>query len=153
MRKRNKCIMDSNDYDDLKVEARWLAKQRDSVQRYLQDEGIRHRGVAFDPAWFLAPYVSIWMVASMRTPDDIGWWAISGDLPTDYLSGAEATDARTALAAFARRWREVSAYMLRDENHPTVKIGPPENRRELGDLLCRRAEIIQEWADDDEMWD
>jgi hypothetical protein len=93
------------------------------------------------------------MVASMQTPDAIGWWAICGDLPTDYLSGADATDARTALAAFARRWREVSAYMLRDEYHPTVKIGPPENRRELGDLLSRRAEIIQEWADDDEMWD
>jgi hypothetical protein len=144
--------MGSEDYDDPKLEAQWLAKQRDTVQRYLQDEGVRHRGVASDPAWFIAPYVSVWTVESMKTPGAVGWWAISGDLPTDYLSGHDATDARTALAAFAIRWREVSGYMLRGEKHPTVNIGPPDKRGEFGDLLSRRADIIEEWTNDDEMW-
>ena len=144
--------MKSEDCNDPKLEAQWLAKQRDTVLRYLQDEGVRHRGVASEPEWFIAPYVSIWTVESMNTPGAVGWWAISGDLPTDYLSGDDATNVRTALVAFASRWREVSGYMLRGERHPTVNIGPPDNRRELGDLLNRRAEIIEEWADDDEMW-
>jgi len=144
--------MSSADYDDPKVEAEWLAKQREAVLRYLQDEGIRHGGVAPDPDWFVAPYVSIWTVESGTRPGAIGWWAICGDLPTDYLSGEDAADARGAMAAFAHRWREVSAYMLRGERHPTVTIGPAGRERELGDLLSRRAGILEDWTNDDEMW-
>jgi len=32
MRRQHTHIMDSNDYDDPKVEAQWLAKQRDMMQ-------------------------------------------------------------------------------------------------------------------------
>ncbi len=144
--------MSSDDYDGPKFEAQWLAEQRANVQRYLQDEGVQHRGVASEPEWFVAPYVSVWTVESMKVPGKVGWWAISGDLPTDHLSGHEATDARAALAAFAKRWNEVSVYMRRGEEHPTVKIGRPDNRHELGDLLNRRAKLIQEWTHDNEMW-
>jgi hypothetical protein len=144
--------MGSDNYDDPKLEARWLTEQRDNVQRYMQDQGVQHRGVASTPEWFVAPYISVWTVESMKKPGAIGWWVISGDLPTDYLSGHVATDARTALAAFASRWREVSSYMLRGEDHPTVRIGFSENRQELGTLLNKRTKIIEEWVDDDEMW-
>jgi len=144
--------MGSKDNDDPKLEAQWLAKQRDTVLRYLQDEGVRHRGVSAKPEWFIAPIVSVWFVESLITPGAVGWWAISRDLPTDYLSGHDANDARTALAAFAGRWRDVSSYMLRGERHPTVNIGPPEHRAALGDLLRRRAQIIEEWTNDDSMW-
>jgi hypothetical protein len=144
--------MISNDYDDPQLEAQWLIKQRNIVQGYLQSEGVKHQGVASEPDWFIAPYVSVWRVDSLTKPGVVGWWAISGDLPTDYLSGHDANDARTALAAFPARWREVSDYMLRGEYHPTVIIGPPEMRRELGDLLSRRSKIFEEWAEDDKMW-
>jgi len=88
----------------------------------------------------------------MTRQDAIGWWAISGDLPPDYLSGGDAADARAAMAAFARRWHEISSYMLRGERHPRVTIGPPGKEREFGDLLSRRAGILEDWANDDEMW-
>ena len=144
--------MTSADYDDPKKEAEWLAKERERVAMYLQDQGVRHGGVDPDPDWFVAPYVSIWTVGSVTRPGAIGWWAISGDLPTDYLSGGDAKDAREAMAAFARRWHEVSAYMLRGERHPTVKIGPPGREREFGDLLSRRARILEDWVKDEQMW-
>lgn len=144
--------MSSDEYDDPRVEAQWLSEQRESVQRYLQSEGVRHRGVAPESDSFIAPYVSVWTIESMKTPGVIGWWAISGDVPTDYLSGLDATDARSALAAFARRWREVSAYMLRGEEHPTVRMGGSSDRLELGGWLGRRAQILEDWVRDDEMW-
>jgi hypothetical protein len=144
--------MSSDDYDDPKLEAQWLTEQRDNVQQYLKDQGVQHRGVASEPEWFVAPYVSVWAIKSIERLGEIGWWAVSGDLPTDYLSGHDATDARTALAAFAKRWREVSSYMLRGEAHPTIKIGRPDDCQKLGDLLCKRSEIIEEWSNDDAMW-
>jgi hypothetical protein len=144
--------LSSDNYGDPAVEGRWLAQQRGNVQRYLETQGVRHRGVDFDCAWFVAPYVSVWTVRSAAAPGSVGWWAISGDLPTDYLSGGDATDARSALAAFARRWREVSERMLRGEDHPTISVGNPENRTEMGELLRRRAQVIQDWVSDDSIW-
>jgi hypothetical protein len=144
--------LSSDDYDVPEIEARWLVEQRGNVQRYLDDEGVRHLGVASEPAWFVAPYVSVWTVQSIAKPGAINWWAISGDLPTDYLSSHDATDPRSALAEFAKRWREVALYMLRGEEHPAIKIGNPQNRRELGDLLMRRAQVFESWVDNAEMW-
>jgi hypothetical protein len=145
-------MADSDDYEDPELEARWLAEQRGNVQRYLQEQGVHHRGVSSAAVWFVAPYISVWTVGSVAAPGAIGWWAISGDLPTDYLSGQGATDARSALAAFSRRWRDVAAYMLRGETHPTIAVGSPEDTYELGDLLQRRARILDDWAGDDEIW-
>lgn len=145
--------MCGNEDDDSQSEAEWLEKQRSKVIQYLQNQGVQHGGVALEPAWFIAPCVSLWIIWSGKRKDAIGWWAISGDLPTDYLSGHDAGNPRTALGAFARIWAEVSDCMVRGEEHPIVKIGNPENRRHLGDLLGRRAKIYQEWCNDDGLWE
>lgn len=139
-------------YDDPEVESKWLSAQRENVKEYLRTQGVRFRNVPSKPDWFIAPYVSIWRVEPEATPGALAMFAISGDLPTDYLSERSVGDARAAMAAFAARWREVSAFMMRGEEHPTVKIGNPEQRRELGELLSARAGIVQDWADDEEMW-
>lgn len=144
--------MKSDDYDDPKVEAKWLAKQRDNVRQYMQNEGIQQPEVASESDCFVVPYLSVWRVGPMKDGGVVRWWVISGDLPTDYLSDDDASDARAALAAFAARWLEVSAYMLRGQEHPTIKIGFPGNRQELGELLSARAEIIKELADEDSNW-
>ena len=144
--------MKSGEFDDPAIAAQWLAEQRERVIRYLDGQEVRHRGVAPEPEWFVAPYVSLWRVESFAKPGALGWWAISGDLPADHLSGRDALDARGALREFARQWHEVAAYMLRGKEHPTMRIGNPENREELGDLLRRRADIFIRWAEDDEIW-
>ena len=144
--------LSSDDYDDPALEARWLAQQRGNVERYLETESVRHGGVDADCSWYVAPYISVWIVRSLARLGSVGWWAISGDLPTDYLRGGDATDARSALRAFARRWREVAEYMRRGEDHPDMSVGNPENMTELGELLRRRAEIIQEFVSDDSLW-
>lgn len=42
--------------------------------------------------------------------------------------------------------------MQRGEPHPDYRLGTSDEWSELGDLLGRRAEIIQRYADDDEIW-
>jgi hypothetical protein len=140
------------DYDDPEVAARWLTDQRARVEEYLAGERVRHGAVGDTPAWFVAPYVSVWTVGSVKSPGKVGWWAISGDLPTDYLSGGDAVDARRAVAAFAARWRNAAEYMLRDQDPPDLTIGRPQNRQELGRLLLSRANLLTEFASDDGIW-
>lgn len=80
------------------------------------------------------------------------WWAVSGDVPCDYISRGSVAHPRAALRAFARKWREVSGYMLRGEPHPNITIGTPDQWPELGDLLRRRALILQRWVEDNALW-
>lgn len=141
--------MTNEDFDDPAVEAQWLAKQRGTVGQYLQNEGFGGRTIPANPLWFIAPCVAVWRIPSN---EPAGLWVITGDLPTDYLRCREIVDARMALAAFAVQWLEVSSYMLRGERHPVIDMGPADQRRTLGDLLRRRAEVIADWAKDDEMW-
>lgn len=135
-----------------RAESQWLSEQRINIENYLVQQSVQHGGVASDSDWFVSPYVSIWRVESIKAPGATGWWAISGDLPTDYLSANDATSARAAMSAFARRWLEVSDFMLRGEEHPTIRIGNGNEQKELGDLLGRRARIIEKWAQDNELW-
>jgi hypothetical protein len=136
-----------------KSEDTWIASQRKVVQEYLERERVEHLGVGEYPAFHVYPYVAVWAVQSKKAPNWVGWWAISGDLPMDYVSRGKIAHPREALRAFAHRWREMSDFMLRGEEHPDVKIGTPDQWPELGELLQRRAQILQSYADDDDIWE
>lgn len=145
--------MTKPDYDDPVAEEQWCAECRATVAAYLTDRKIEHARVGEWPAWHIAPYVSIWAIESAKRPEKIGWWVICGDLPTDYISADAIKHPRDAMRGIAERWMEVSASMKRGEAHPTVTIGPPELRSELGLLLEKRAELLLEWTQDDALWE
>ncbi len=139
-------------FDDPQTLKRWFGEQRACVTTYLQREGIVTGELDSDPAWSVPPYVSVWMVESPQLPGVIGWWAIAGDVPTDYISATEAATPREACEAFAKRWAEISKYLVVGEEHPTIKIGTPENRKQIGDVLGSRAKLLQSWTERDEVW-
>jgi hypothetical protein len=141
------------DYDDPEVEAKWLSERRFEVAEYLQGEGVIHGKIAEEPAWYQAPYLSLWAIESFERPGSQGWWVISGDLPNDYVSVSKAGSPREAIQAIATLWREASEYMERGELHPSFVIGSGEQREELAPLLASRAEFLLEWAADSEVWD
>ena len=140
------------DYDDPKIEAQWFAERREKVAEYLSGENIAHGEIDNEPAWYCAPYVSIWAVESLINSGSVAWWCISGDLPHDYVSASEAKNPKEAMIAFALLWQEAAQYMERDEQHPTFVIGTGENNEELAPLLTGRAKILLDWANDPEMW-
>jgi hypothetical protein len=132
-------------------EQQWLDEQESIIGGYLKTQNVTvsSRGRI---EWCLAPYVSLWSFDGVGTSRV---WAISGDLPTDYVVDLLVTDARTAMQALAARWAEVSAFMLKGKHHPTVVIGAnrsPEELKELGDLLRRRADLLEDFAGDDDKW-
>jgi hypothetical protein len=137
---------------DSETEEQWIASQRQQVIDYLRGEQVEHLGVGESPAFHVHPYLALWAVQSRRSPGAVGWWALSGDVPTDYISSSEARHPREALRAFARQWHDWSAHMLRGETHPDYRLTAGEESPELGDLLRRRAELLERFADDEEVW-
>ena len=140
------------DYDNPEIEAQWLADRRTEVAEYLKNEGVTHGLIAEESAWHVAPYVSIWAVESLVNPGSVGWWAISGDMPNDYVSAAQASNPREAVEAIASLWKEAAEYMARGEQHPTFVIGSGELKEELAPMLASRAELLLEWVNDPEAW-
>jgi len=141
------------DYDNPEIEEAWCDERRAEVTDYLRSQGVVSGRIGEWPAWHIAPYVSVWAVESGETAGAIGWWVISGDLPTDYISGREADDPRQAVGMFARRWNEAAEDMCAGRSAPHVKIGRTSHERStLAPLLKSRAALLADWAERDDLW-
>lgn len=137
-------------HDDPQVEEEWCAEARASVVSYLSREGVAHGRVGEWPAWHVVPYASIWAIESATRPDHVGWWVISGDLPTDYVSAESIKHPRTAMAAVAERWSRYVAGVRAGSPPEDLRVG--DGSKELVDLLEKRASILARWARDDSVW-
>jgi hypothetical protein len=135
-----------------RAEEEFLRETRRRVVEYLTREGVPHGGVAKEPQWFLHPSVSVWAVRSGRVEGAIGWFAIAGDLPTDYISTADTADAREAVRKFAQRWAALARSMRDRIPDPDLSVGSPEDWPQLSELLHRRARLLADYASEDENW-
>jgi hypothetical protein len=144
--------MDPLDWDDPAVVERWCGECRRTITDYLAREGVVHGGVGPEPAWHLAPYISIWAIESLGVAGSVGWWAICGDLPTDYLSAANVKHPRNAMLAFADIWKDVADCMAQGKPHPSISFGPSERSEELASLLENRSGILRRFAENDAVW-
>ena len=79
----------------------------------------------------------------------VGWWAICGDLPTDYCSaGADCRHPRLAVKKIAEEWRDaVSAIKPGD-----TTIGDTDLSVSLAPLLEARTKMLLEFAADPNIW-
>lgn len=128
------------------TEAAWASAQRKNVVEYLAAQRVEHAGVSLEPRWFLSPYVAIWAVRSKVAPDRIGWWAISGDLPTDYLTCTTEVDEADVLFSFSRAWKAQAARMAAGHQSSFYRIGPADQAKELAPMLLTRAELLDDFA-------
>ena len=142
-----------HDDDDPAADAEWFLERRGELEAYLAGQGLAHRPLGDTPAWYVAPYVSIWRLEPAEQAGATGWWAISGDLPNDYVPGSKARNPREAMNCIASLWKEAAEYMARGERHPTFVIGSGADDSELAPMLASRAEMLLEWAADPAIWD
>jgi hypothetical protein len=136
----------SDEYQDPAKVRSWLLDQRKHVVSYLAGQRVTLDAPPV-PEWDLAPYIAVWYFT--------GGWAISGDLPTDYVLEEGIVGPREALRFFSRRFAEVADCMLGGRRHPVVNIGDPsdpEQQQQLGRLLASRARTLSQFADDDNLW-
>lgn len=142
-----------SDDTDIDVEEEWVAAERVKVIAYLEAQKCSHAGVGEWPAFHIDPYVALWAVQSPSHLGRIGWWAISGDLPTDYMSSSSGYHPREALRYFSSEWLAASEAMSRGEPYEGVKIGRPELWPVMAPLLRKRAEILRGYAENDDWWE
>jgi hypothetical protein len=144
------------DWDNPDIEQQWVSDQREDVLAYLSLQGLEHGRVGEWPAWHTAPYVAVWAVESLARPDWIGWWAISGDLPTDCISSAKVEapqHPRKALRAFAECWGSYLQACEEGREPENVTIGDSSFPASLAPLLESRAALLLGWAEDDLLWE
>lgn len=145
--------MRMSDDTEMDEERAWVAAERRKVMTYLESQKCFHAGVGEWPAFHIDPYVALWAVQSPTHSGRIGWWAISGDLPTDYMSSASGYHPRDALRHFSSEWLAASEAMEKGVPYEGVKIGKPELWPKMAPLLRKRAGILREYADDDGWWE
>lgn len=138
--------------DDQEFE-KWVIDQRTIVESYLQKEGIDNPNVGPWPAFEVSPYFAIWAVESKKTPGKIGWWAFSGDCPTDYVSEDGNCHPRNALKLLLDNWRSHIPSMKQGKQPKNTKFGDGSNLPLLGDLLEKRVAILADWLSDDDLWE
>lgn len=144
------------EFDDAEVEQRWCDEQQKIVADYLRSQKFKHGQIGEWPAWHLFPYVSIWAIKSLKRPERIGWWAICGDLPTDYIYVADVDPPqhpRKAMRVFADNWLKVVQAWREGREIENTRIGDSSSHGELGPLLESRATLLMEWANDDSLWE
>jgi hypothetical protein len=140
------------DWDTPEAEEQWCQERRAEVAGYLAREEVPHGRIGDWPAWFLVPYVSLWAIESSEHPGEVGWWAICGDLPCDYLSAEAATHPREAVRAIAERWQLAAGHMESGLPLPGFSVGSPEEWPTLAPLLASRAGLLLQIVADDEAW-
>ena len=148
--------MEEKDYDNPEIEEQWCEDQRKVVTKYLQSQNVKHGQIGEWPAWHLAPYIAVWAIESLAKPGWIGWWVISGDLPTDYISSADVKPPqhpRKAMRVFANNWMEIVKAWKNGKEHDDISIGDPSSHKKLGPLLEIRANMLMEYAADDSIWE
>ena len=130
----------------------WCDGERSRVIAYLSREGVVHGKVGDWPAWHVWPYVAVWAVESVKSPGWVGWWAVSGDLPTDYIGCGPERHPREGLRDIAARWKEAAKTWSEDKSVVGWSVGTPKERPTLGPLLATRAELLLSYAADDGLW-
>ena len=129
------------------TEEDWLDEQQDVAYQYMKKTGTNFGSIEHAPSFYLSPYVAVWAVESGKSPNAIGWWVITGDLPTDYVSSSGIGGAREAMSEFAKRWQNSVNVYRSGKKDPSITLNS-----ETADLLEKRAHILMEWASDGSMW-
>ena len=131
----------------------WVDQQRPLVLSYLHGISVDHLGLGEWPAFYIRPIFAIWAVQSKSRPGWVGWWAFSGDIPTDCVSRTNGNDdPRKALARLLDQWRRYIPHLELGNNPPDVNIGSGNSRIALAGLLTKRIYLLERWHKDDTIW-
>lgn len=140
------------DFEDPKVEEDWCEQQREHVAWFIGQQPIQPGRIGEWPAFHIAPHVAIWAIESGVKENLLGWWVITGDLPTDYFSAMALHHPREVLRAAADRWEKLLHNIRRGLDDNEMTIAGLENNPELQEILRIRIGLLRKTAEPDDFW-
>ena len=97
-------------------------------------------------------HVAVWAIESGEVEDLLGWWVITGDLPTDYFSAMHLHHPRDVLRAAADRWEKLLHNIERGITDDEMSIVGLEDNLELQEILRVRIQLLRKTAEPDDFW-
>jgi hypothetical protein len=119
----------------------------------LADDALIHGALSEEPLSYCGGLACVYAIDAPNQPGTVGWWAISGDLPTTYLPATEIPDPRAFLRTVSQRWNAAITAMERGDPPSDITIGKPKDWPHIIPLLRYRADTLEFWADDDSAWE
>lgn len=120
----------------------WARDAYQKIMGFLGEQGLVIESLSESESRYLAPFVAVW---KLKTTEGKWVWAISGDLPSDFISSEGATSARETLRAFSMRW-QMKVEKIR--NNADIE----EEQKKLADLMEERAVQLYQVFEDDTFW-
>ncbi|MEG3768116.1 DUF4826 family protein [Alteromonas sp. 14N.309.X.WAT.G.H12] len=120
----------------------WVRTQLQHASKHLAENGIVVNSVDHGKSRYLMPYFAIWYVKSLENK---AYWALSGDLPADFIAGDNAQNAQEALRHFALSWQ------IKAENIERTNMAD-ETQLKFAGILRNRAEKMHDFAEHDGLW-
>ncbi|MEI7986252.1 MAG: DUF4826 family protein [Armatimonadota bacterium] len=145
-------MADPINFDDPQVEGDWCAQQREHVEWFLDQQPIQPGRIGEWPAFHIAPHVAIWAIESGEEEDLLGWWVITGDLPTDYFSAMELHHPREVLAAAADRWQMLLDNIKNGVEDDSISLPGLAENLELQEILNIRVKLLRKTYGMDDFW-
>jgi len=142
-----------NPYDDPEVEAAFCGACYEKLVKRLEEDDIRYGSIRNDPLSYDPDLACVWAIEEPDIPGMVGWWAISGDVPTTWLPANEVPDPRSFLRIVSERWRAAADAMETGDPPPELTLGPTKEWPRLVPMLRRRADTLEYWAGEDEAWE
>lgn len=142
-----------NPYDDPAVLEAWWTECREKLARRLAADGIIHGAFGDEPLSYCPDFACVCAIDAPNQPGTVGWWAISGDVPTAYLPITDIPDPRAFLRTVSRRWHAAIEAMERGESPDDLPSSNPKDWPHIISLLRYRADILESWANDDSAWE
>ena len=128
-----------------KLRQEWVRTQFQKANRFLAEKGVIPSKVLADESRYLAPYMAIWKMESKR-PSNKTYWAMSGDLPSDFVDVKVAATARDAVRHFSMMWQ------MQAENLVRSGATRDATQAKFAQLLVSRAESLYRMHNDDKLW-
>lgn len=139
-------------FDDPQVEEEWCLIQQEHVEWFLDLQAIQHGRIGEWPAFHIAPHLSVWAIESGVEENLLGWWVITGDLPTDYFSALDIHHPRQVLTAAADRWEKLLTNIEKGITDDEMTIEGLAEDKERQNILRVRIDLLRKTAEPDEFW-
>ncbi len=120
----------------------WVRLQFQRANLHLAEQGIVMESVAVAESRYLPPLIAVWKIHGLNKNVV---WAISGDVPVDYLPVAVAADAREAIKHFSYRW-QLKAQQIIDNGISD------QTSADYVQLLVGRANMLYDLSESETLW-